>query len=160
MRKIILALGMVVMMLSTVTTFAFQGKVMGVLNGDTIKVLNAGKQVRVRLYGIDCPKKAQDYGKKAKALVRSMAVGKIVDVEVIDRDRYGRSVGIVTLGEDTLNEILIRDGLAWVYPQYCKIPICNVWSQLEKRARERKVGLWRDPNPTPPWEYRRIKRSR
>jgi endonuclease YncB( thermonuclease family) len=89
---------------------AWQGKVVGVSDGDTITVMHDGKGEKIRLYGIDCPEKDQDYGQKAKQFTSNMVFGKTVDVKPIDQDRYGRTVGIVVFDGVNLNVELIRSG--------------------------------------------------
>ena len=97
----------------------FTGRVVGVVDGDTIDVLHNGKAVRVRLYGIDCPEKKQPYGKKAKWFTSDLAFRKTVTVIVKDRDRYGRTIGEVILPNGkSLNRELVRIGYAWWYFKY------------------------------------------
>jgi endonuclease YncB( thermonuclease family) len=129
--------------------------VVGVADGDTITVLHDEKQAKIRLYGIDCPERGQAFGKKAKQFTSNMVFQKTVSVEEITRDRYGRTVALVYLDDKSLNEALIRAGLAWMYHRYCEEPICWKWRNLETEANRAKVGLWSDPNPIPPWEFRR-----
>jgi endonuclease YncB( thermonuclease family) len=137
----------------------FTGKVVGVSDGDTIKVLRAGKQVRVRLSGIDCPEKRQAFGKRAKRFTSDLVFAKEVTVKVMDVDRYKRIVGEVILKDGTiLNHELVRAGLAWWYQRYA--PGDQTLERLEKTARENKRGLWADPHPVPPWEFRRKRRKR
>jgi len=52
--------------LLSLVTDTFTGKVVAVSDGDTIKVMHEGRAVKVRLHGIDCPKKKQPFGTKAK----------------------------------------------------------------------------------------------
>jgi endonuclease YncB( thermonuclease family) len=59
-----------------------------------------------------------------------------------------------------LNEELVREGSAWVYPDYCRRDICGKWYVLSVNAHDVKKGLWADPNRVPPWEFRRKKRNR
>ncbi len=55
-----------------------------------------------------------------------------------------------------VNEELIKEGLAWIYRRYCKLPVCNHrWDNLEFEARSGKRGLWGSSGELPPWEYRR-----
>ena len=137
----------------------FTGKVVGVSDGDTIKVLRAGKQVRVRLSGIDCPEKRQAFGKRAKRFTSDLVFAKTVTVKVTDIDRYKRIVGEVILKDGTnLNHALVRAGLAWWYQRYA--PGDRELERLEKSARENKRGLWADPDPLPPWEFRKRRRKR
>ena len=132
------------------------GKVVSIADGDTITVLDSGKtQHKIRLYGIDCPESHQDYGSKAKEFTSNMVFGQTVSVKVMDTDRYGRTVGIVNIGSISLNEELLKNGMAWFYGQYCKTSFCSQWNQYQEDARSQKLGLWSMSNPVPPWEFRR-----
>lgn len=135
-------------------SYAWQGKVVGITDGDTIKVLRNNKQVKIRLHGIDTPEKAQAFGKKAKQFTAKMVAGKIVNVQETDKDKYNRTVAIITLNDKNLNESLVASGFAWVYKKYCKQSYCNDWLRLEANARKKKLGLWRDPHAQAPWEWR------
>ena len=73
----------------------------------------------------------------------------------MDIDRYGRTVADIMVNEKSLSEELVKAGYAWVYPQYCKTPVCKKWYQYEAEARAQKIGLWSHPNPIPPWDFRR-----
>jgi endonuclease YncB( thermonuclease family) len=138
-------------------SWAWSGKVVGVTDGDTITVLHAGRGERIRLFGIDCPEKRQAFGTRAKQATSALVFGKVAEVEPVDQDRYGRTVALVTVGATLVNEELVRQGLAWVYARYCKRPVCGEWARLEAEAREGRRGLWADPRPVPPWEFRRKK---
>ena len=94
-----------------------QGKVVSVLDGDTIKVLEAGNQeTTVRLHQIDAPEKNQDFGQRSKQALSSLVFGKAVTVEVVTIDKYGRTVGTVfNDGLDT-NLEQVKSGMAWVLP--------------------------------------------
>jgi endonuclease YncB( thermonuclease family) len=131
------------------------GKVVSVADGDTVTVLTEGKsQLKVRLYGIDCPEKAQAFGTKAKQYTASLVSGKQVEVEAIDQDRYGRTVGIVFVQGLNVNEAILKAGYAWVYTRYCRKSFCSNWQKVQEQAQAGHIGLWSDPNPTPPWVYR------
>jgi endonuclease YncB( thermonuclease family) len=136
----------------------FAGKVVGVSDGDTLTVLRDQTQVRIRLYGVDCPETGQDFGSRAKQFSSELAFGKVVTVVPRDRDRYGRLVADVVLPDGrVLNDELVKAGLAWWYRQYARN--IGTLSQLEAEAREAKRGLWSQSNPVPPWEWRRTKRE-
>jgi len=137
---------------------AFVGEVVGVSDGDTITVLEGRTAHKVRLFGVDTPEKHQPFGTQAKKFTSETVFRKQVEVEPVDTDRYGRTVGIVRFGGRSLNEELVRAGMAWVYLAYCKRPVCDGWKAVEKQASARRVGLWKDPHPVPPWEFRRAKR--
>ena len=132
----------------------WQGMVVGVSDGDTITVIHNGKGVKIGLYGIDTPEKRQSFGKTAKQFTSVMIYGKSVEVETKGIDPYDRFVALVNVGGKSLNEVLIKNGYAWVYRKYCKEAFCKDWLNLEIAAKYRKIGLWSEPHPIPPWEYR------
>ena len=74
-------------------------------------MLRDTKQVWVRLYGIDFPEKGQAYGKKAKQFTSRLVCGKVVEVEVMATDRYGRTVAMIFVDKTLLNEELVKVGL-------------------------------------------------
>lgn len=129
--------------------------VVGFMDGDTIKVLLNGKEERIRLYGIDSPEKKQAYGQAATAAIKQILTGRKIKIEIIDVDRYGRSVAIVYADGKSANEIMVKGGYAWVYPQYCKMQVCAEWKGYEGEAKGLKMALWKDGNPDPPWEWRK-----
>ncbi len=136
----------------------FVGKVVGVSDGDTIEVMRAGRAVRVRLEGVDCPESRQAYGTRAKQFTSELVFGKTVSVQVRGTDQYGRILGEVILPDGrSLNRELVQNGYAWWYRRYSNDPVLQ---QLEQEARRERRGLWRDRNPTPPWEFRRERRAR
>jgi endonuclease YncB( thermonuclease family) len=89
-------------------SLAWSCKVIGVADGDTITVLRDKEQVRIRLYGIDCPERYQAFSKKAKQFTSEMVFGKVVEVEPVDVDRYGRTVALVTVFQRLVNEELVN----------------------------------------------------
>lgn len=133
----------------------FEGKVVGVTDGDTLKVLMDGKAQKVRLFGIDTPEKGQPYGKRAKQMTSELAFQKIVKVKIKDIGRWGRIIGTVTLPDGkVLNRELLQAGLAWVYRKYTKDPELL---KIETTAKTKQLGLWGDKNPVPPWDFRKKK---
>ena len=137
----------------------YQAKVVGITDGDTIKVLHEGKQIKIRLYGIDTPEKRQAFGNKAKQFTADRVFGKTVTIIPMDTDRYGRTVGLVQSPDDpvTLNEALVKHGYAWVYRKYCRADFCPDWLIQEQTAKTSSIGLWADPEPIPPWQFRKRK---
>lgn len=132
---------------------------MGITDGDTIKVLNAEKkEIKIRLYGVDTPEKKQAFGTRAKQATSDLAFRKNVSVQTIDVDRYGRQVAVIVLPNSSiLQEHLLVQGMAWVYPQYCKKDFCDEWVEKEKNAQNKRYGLWQDDKPVAPWKWRRKK---
>jgi hypothetical protein len=93
-------------------TWGWSGKVVSVIDGDSITVLHDPRAEQIRLYGIDCPEKGQDFGNRAKQLTSALVYGKVVEVEPVTVDRYGRTVALLRVGNTLVNEELIRRGLA------------------------------------------------
>jgi endonuclease YncB( thermonuclease family) len=120
-----------------------------------VTILHNGSRDRIRFYGIDAPEFHQAFGRKAKQFVKDLVFLKTVDVDTITFDQYGRMDCIVRVAGKVVNEELIRAGFAWVYNYYCKKPLCLEWRRLEDEARASKRGLWSDPHPIPPWDWRR-----
>lgn len=137
-----------------------QGRVVGVADGDTITVLDADRQQhRVRLVGIDAPEKKQKFGNVSKHALSSMVYGKEVSVNFSKRDRYGRILGRVSVpGVQDVNLAQIGAGMAWHYKHYAgdQAPADRAsYAQAENSARRKRVGLWVDASPVPPWDWRR-----
>ncbi|MEJ8757420.1 thermonuclease family protein [Pontibacter sp. H259] len=132
-------------------------KVVAIKDGDTMELLRNGQTIKVRLYGVDSPEKTQDFGQRAKQFTSDLAFGKTVRLIEHNKDRYGRTVGTIILPDGrNLNEELVKNGFAWHYKDYSKdIKLAN----LEADARRYKRGLWADPNPVAPWNYRRSEKE-
>jgi endonuclease YncB( thermonuclease family) len=132
----------------------FSGRVVGVTDGDTITVLHNGRGEKIRLNGIDCPEKGQAYGNRAKQAASELVFGKDVTLQTHGKDKYGRTIADVLLPDGTnANHTLVKDGWCWWYRKYA--PEDTVLEGLEQEAREAKKGLWADPQPVPPWEWRK-----
>src|SRR5580692_7249710 len=132
-------------------------QVVKIADGDTLTVLDESKtQHKIRLAGIDAPEKGQAFGTKARENLVAKVFRQTVRIEVIDVDRYKREVGRIFLGERFVNLEMVRDGFAWRYVTYDKP---GEFTAAEADAREHRRGLWADPNPVPPWEWRRAKRQ-
>jgi len=129
----------------------FSGKCVGVTDGDTINVLKDGKEIQIRLDGIDCPEKGQDFGSKAKRFTSNLVFGKNVEIYQKDIDKYGRTVArIIVNGKDVSLE-LVKAGLAWHYKEYSSDPEL---AKAENLARDNEDGLWGMTNPVAPWDFR------
>ncbi|MBO9681078.1 MAG: thermonuclease family protein [Flavisolibacter sp.] len=130
------------------------GKVVSIADGDTFTLLsNENKQIKIRLHGIDCPEKKQDFGQVAKQKLSDLIFGKTVRVVQKDIDRYKRIVALVYDEQNNcINTEMLKAGLAWHYTKYDQNP---EWQQLENSARANHLGLWSQPSPTPPWEWRK-----
>jgi micrococcal nuclease len=140
-------------MIASLPTWGFNGKVVAVTDGDTIRVLHDGTVTKVRLANIDAPEHNQAFGTKAKQFTSTYVFGKTVEVDEQGVDRYGRTIGEVIPPDNLLdlNHALVANGLAWIYGKYCHDAS---FYPLESNARSKHLGLWADPAPIPPWEFR------
>jgi endonuclease YncB( thermonuclease family) len=134
-----------------------------VTDGETIVVLDADKvQHKIRLKGIDAPERGQAYGTKSKEHLSDLVAGKSVVVDYSKYDRYQRILGKVLVNGEDVNLEQVEAGMAWHYKKYQSEQSSTdrvKYSDAEREARRQKLGLWRDPNPIPPWEYRQAKRE-
>ena len=121
---------------------AWTGKVVSVTDGDTIKILHHGKKEQVKLYGIVAPDKQQSSGKNALGYLSSFVKGEVVEIEHQKKDKYGRTMGLVSLGGQNINELMVQAGHACVDRKYCTEEFCSEWSKMEDAAKEMRQGLW------------------
>ena len=131
----------------------FTGQVVNVHDGDTLTVLVDRNQVRVRLTDIDAPELGQAFGKRSKDSLADICAGKSAFVIWKSKDRYHRTLGRVSCANVDANSEQVRRGMAWVYERYA--PKNSPLYKVESRAREQGLGLWADPWPVAPWEWRK-----
>ncbi len=135
------------------------GQVVMVTDGDTLTVQDdQGRKHRIRLAGIDAPEMSQPYGFRSHNNLRSLVAGRFVMVEYEKRDRYKRIVGKVLV--DGLDVCLeqVKAGMAWHYKFYQREQSQQdrrLYTDHENDAQLNLLGLWADPEPMPPWEWRR-----
>jgi endonuclease YncB( thermonuclease family) len=159
----VITLGLLIGLSLTAFGDTLTGKVGRVVGGDTLYVLDANyKDHKIRLAGIDAPERRQAYGLASRKHLLSIVAGKQVRVEYQKRDRYGRIVGKVLLdGIDVCLE-QVKVGFAWHYKKYQHEQSAEdreLYADAENKARNERLGLWRENNPIPPWEFRRLQRS-
>jgi micrococcal nuclease len=133
------------------TNHVMHGKVISITDGDTLKILVDNSQVTVRLDGIDAPEAKQSFGDKSKDALAKHVFGKTVRVRTSEKDKYGRTLGTVFVGQQDINAKMVQEGWAWHFKKYSKDE--NL-AKLEIEAREAKRGLWADANALAPWEFR------
>ena len=134
------------------------GKVINVADGDTITVLDdTNTQHKIRLAGIDAPEKRQAFGNVSRLNLAEQVAGQSVAVEWVKVDKYRRKLGKVLLGGLDSNLVQIKSGMAWHYKQYQReqAPVDQQsYAAAEIEARAAKLGLWRDLEQVPPWDFR------
>ena len=140
-------------------SWTVEGRVVSVSDGDTFTMLDRGKaQHKIRLSGIDAPEKGQAFGDRAKESLSRLVFDKAVEAHCHKKDRYRREVCRVMRGSVDVNLEQLRAGMAWWYREYAKEQSPQDredYVAAEDDARTRRVGLWKDAKPVPPWEWRR-----
>ena len=155
--KIALIVSLLVMSIA-LNAQTLQGRVVRVADGDTITILDStNSQNKVRLNKIDAPEKSQAFGEVSRKHLASMVASKNVQVEWTKKDKYGRILGDISIGTTNVNLRMVQDGLAWHYKHFDNTP---TYAKAEDEARAKKIGLWKDANPIPPWEFRKMKKER
>jgi len=122
-------------------------KVLKVVDGDTIK-LESGEVVRY--VGIDTPETVhpsepvQCFGKEASDKNRELVEGKLVKLEkdITDKDKYGRLLRYVWIGDLFVNDYLVREGYAYIYTYPPDVKYSEQFVQAQREARENNRGLW------------------
>lgn len=144
--------------------FLLKGTVTAVTDGDTVTVTDSEhEEHRIRLGEIDAPEKSQEFGKESSQEIKELLLNKNVTVYWKKKDRFdwktsdhktknGRIIGGIYLDGKFVNRELVERGCAWHYKQFSTDKTLDV---AEKYARNNKYGLWNNPTPTPPWEYRK-----
>lgn len=165
---------LIILILFTLSLPAFamkvtlQGKVVKVKDGDTVVVspVQGGQFFTCRLYGIDAPetphprfgKLGQPYGGAATRELKHLILGQTVEVTTTGAKTYGREVCIIKKNGMDINFEMVKLGYAWAYKHYLRRPYASEYIEAEREARAKRLGLWKDNNPTPPWEFRRMMR--
>ena len=154
-----------VVFLSLVLSFSawadFTGKVVKIADGDTITVLDYHKVLhRIRLTGIDAPERKQAFGNRSRQSLSQLVFSKIVTVKTKKRDRYGRVLGKILINGTDVNKEQIRRGMAWHgYLRDQTATDRTAYAVVEKNARKEQRGLWVNPDPLPPWKWRKLKKK-
>jgi endonuclease YncB( thermonuclease family) len=130
----------------------FTGKVIAVLDGDTVLVTHDGKPVKARLAEIDAPEKAQPYGADSQKSLADMVKGKQIKVVSSTVDDYGRLISRVYIGEFNVNHEQVRRGMAWEYSRYHSN---RELVALQREAQEAKRGLWAEDDAIEPSQWRK-----
>jgi endonuclease YncB( thermonuclease family) len=129
------------------------GRVAEIGGGDALTILDAGeRRHKVRVADIDAPKMDQPFGTRSTKSLADLCLGKHAAVEDAAPERDGRTIGRVSCAGVDAAKAQVRLGMAWVYRRYA--PRHSVLYGIENEARIRRRGLWADPDPVPPWEWR------
>jgi endonuclease YncB( thermonuclease family) len=144
------------------STYTLTGKVVRVSDGDTINLLVENKQERIRLASIDAPETGhgskqpgQPFGEASRKNLAQHVAGKTLTLLCFEKDRYERHICDIPVGNTTANRLQVEEGMAWANQQakgrYLRD---RSLPTLEKTARQKKIGLWSEPNAIAPWVWR------
>lgn len=129
-----------------------------VQDGDTITVRCDEGVLRVRIWGIDAPETEQaPWGDIATEHFKNLlGNAREVQVQVVDIDRYGRTVARIFLNDRDLGLVMVRDGQAIVYGSFNNSP---VYYEAQEQAQQARLGIWSQPgdHQDPP-AWRRMNR--
>lgn len=143
------------------TTRKLSGTVISITDGDTFTVLaDRNRSYVIRMKGIDAPESRQSFSTASRRNLASLVTAKSITIEWQKHDRYGRIVGKVLLNGEDICLRQIRDGLAWHYKQFENEQTDvdrHLYSDAEQRARVQRVGLWQEPYPIAPWDFKNNK---
>lgn len=131
-----------------------------IADGDTFTCLtNSHTTFKVRLRYIDAPERGQPYARAAQQTLRQAIWNQTVHLHTKEKDRYGRHVAEAYVHGRNINQHMVRSGHAWAYRQYLSPSQRQLYLQLEEEARSARRGLWADPHPVYPPDYRRVAAS-
>ncbi|MFK8015469.1 MAG: thermonuclease family protein [Gammaproteobacteria bacterium] len=124
-----------------------------VRDGDSLVVRMNGQPLEVRLHGIDAPERGQPYGDASRKGLVNLVNDKTLLMERRTVDRYDRHVALITVAGSTtsVNQQMLERGHAWHYVRYDQNP---AWARSHSAAKSAKKGLWSNPKPIAPWEWR------
>ena len=129
----------------------YDAEVLRVVDGDTIKVNFNGAEETVRFIGVDTPEsvhpdkeKNVPYGKVASDYTKEKLDGKTVRLEfdVEERDRYGRLLAYVYIGDQMFNKMLLEDGHAMIATYPPNVKYVEDFTAIQKKARKEGKGAW------------------
>lgn len=147
--------------ITTAGTLQAHGKVIHIADGDTLTVIADNREpFKIRLQGIDAPELGQPFGKACKTQLAAKLNGQAVTVEAYKQDKYGRVIAKVHLNDEDIALAQLHAGCGWHYTAYQKEQSPTdqkMYSKAEANARKAKRGLWQEPNPVAPWNYRQQK---
>ncbi len=132
------------------------GKVVKVVDGDTFDVLEGKTTYRIRMYGIDAPEKKQDFGNRSKQALGDACMQQPITVILKKKDRYQRWVGdAYDVNGRHINLLMVKQGYAWHYAKFAKKS--QDLAEAQEYAQTHKLGLWQQPHPVAPWDWRKKK---
>lgn len=131
-------------------TRAVDVRVKYVIDGDTVIAYYKKRRIKIRLFGIDAPESTQRYGKASRNYLKKLLRNGPIKLVVKEKDKYNRYLGILYVSGKDVNAMMVKAGAAWAYQFYS-----NAYVRLQKQAKAKRLGLWKDKNPQNPYKYRK-----
>lgn len=136
--------------------------IVGVSDGDTLTARcgapGSYEQVKVRIAAIDAPEKAQAFGQRSRQSLATLCHMQQATIHPRSTDRYGRTVADVECREQDVARHQVARGMAWVFERYARVVDAPLY-RAQDVAQDARIGLWRDAEPIPPWEWRKQQRD-
>ncbi|QIQ22053.1 thermonuclease family protein [Zophobihabitans entericus] len=135
------------------STAPLTGRIVKVIDGDTVILLVDKEQIKIRLLDIDAPERGQAYSQKSRLNLAQLVLDKEISVTVSGKDVYDRVLGTIFANGINVNAEQVKQGYAWAY-QYKGVVNNPEYKRFEEQAKEQGLGLWQGNKPTPPWVWR------
>jgi endonuclease YncB( thermonuclease family) len=137
-----------------------------VVDGDSIRINTARGNSDLRLASIDAPEWNQQSGRDAKLNLERLVQGRTATFLQTDTDRYGRAVVFMRVGSRSdsgrqtpvvdVNGQMVADGYAWHAVRFSSSARL---AEFQRQAKDQRRGLWANPHPVAPWEFRDQKKN-
>ena len=140
-----------------------QGTVISTGDGDTFRAKIGDKIQTIRMTCIDAPETGQrPWGQQAaNRLKQLLPTGQAINLRIIEKDRYSRTVAEVYKNNQSVNLQMVKEGHAVVYRQYLQgcANTQNQFLQAEATAKKQRLAFWNQANPVMPWDFRRTAKN-
>jgi endonuclease YncB( thermonuclease family) len=124
-----------------------------VFDGDSLTASVRGQLVSIRIRSIDAPEMAQPYGPEARSALIDLLRTTPITCKLTGLDKYHRYLAdIFPTPFSRIQDPLVSGGFVWVYDKFAAHE--HTLKSLEQTARDNRIGLWEQPNPEPPWDFR------
>jgi micrococcal nuclease len=136
--------------------------VVSVGDGDTMRVVEGGKRLTIRMACIDAPETAQrPYGAASRQRLQALApAGSVVTLRTQTTDKYGRTVAEVFRGGQSVNLAMVASGQAFAYRKYLAACDQSAYLGAEAAAQRQRTGVWAVPGGIQrPWDWRKGTRT-
>ncbi len=145
------------LMFTTASADTFTGRVVEITDGDTLTLLVGRQHRKIKIAAIDAPERYQAWGDQSRTNLSRLALNQTTVATCTQLDRWGNNICKLTVNKLDIGLEQIKDGMAWWFRQDANEQTAEVQSaygSAELLAKLKRLGLWRDTNPVPPWSFR------